>query len=97
MSNLDLTQAKVTKLEALEDLAIATLTETLGGDREVDDKAQVAVKVVNMVTKNRQTMTAREGIRFSMATTIGTESQLKKYIAVTQPEVRKALEGKKAS
>lgn len=95
MSNLDLTQAKIANLENLEDVAIRTLTQALKDEREVDDKVQIAMKVANMVAKNRQTMTAREGIRFSMAQSIGTDDQLEKYIAVSQPEVRKALQGKK--
>lgn len=94
MSNLDLTKAKIANLEKLEDVAIRTLMQTLDGEREVDDKVQVAMKVANMVAKNRQTMTAREGIRFSMAQSIGTNDQLKKYITISQPEVKKALQGK---
>lgn len=94
MSNLDLTQSKVTNLENLEDLAIKTLTQALRDQGEVDDKVQVAMKVANMVAKNRQTMTAREGIRFSMAQSIASEKELAKYIAITQPEVKRALTGK---
>lgn len=94
MSNLDLTQAKISNLENLEDVAVRTLEQALNDEREVDDKVQLAMKVANMVAKNRQTMTAREGIRFSMAQSIGTEDQLSKYISVSQPEVKKALMGK---
>ena len=94
MNSLDVTQKKADRLEALEELAITTLTEALKDERDVDDKTQIAMKTLNMIAKNRQTMTAREGIRFSMAQSIGNDDQLKKYIAVTQPQVKKALEGK---
>jgi hypothetical protein len=95
MPNLDLTKEKIQNLDNLENIAIRTLTEALDDEREVDDKVQLAMKTANMVAKNRQTMTAREGIRFSMAQSIATESQMKKYVEVTQPEVKKALNGKK--
>jgi len=93
MNSLDMTKSKTERLDVLEDLAIITLTAALKDEREVDDKTQIAMKTLNMVAKNRQTMTAREGIRFSMAQSIATEQQLAKYIAATQPGVKKALAG----
>jgi hypothetical protein len=93
MKNLDLSKEKMESIDRLETLAIKTLEQALDDKREIDDKVKVAVKVVSMVAKNRQTLTAREGIRFSMASSIATEAQLKKYIAVTQPDIRKALAG----
>ena len=93
MNSLDMTKSKTEKLEALEDLAINTLTEALKDERGVDDKTKIAMKTLNMVAKNRQTMTAREGIRFSMAQSIAKDGQLAKYVSTTQPEVRNALTG----
>ena len=63
MSNLDLTQAKINNLEALETAAIHTLMQALNDERDVDDKVNVAMKVANMVAKNRQTMTASSTMR----------------------------------
>ena len=94
MSNLDLSKEKIASLEKLEEAAIIVLLDALAPGGEVDEKAKMAQKVTNTVAKNRQTMTAREGIRFSMAATIGTEADLKRYISVTQPEVKRALAGK---
>lgn len=89
-----MTSQKTDKLNTVEDLALDTLTDILKNDREVDDKAKIAMKALNMVAKNRQTMTAREGIRFSMAQSIAKDGQLAKYISTTQPSVKKALMGK---
>jgi len=94
MNALDMTSQKTDKLNTVEDLALDTLTDILKNDREVDDKAKIAMKALNMVAKNRQTMTAREGIRFSMAQSIAKDGQLAKYISTTQPSVKKALMGK---
>ena len=94
MSSLDMSKKKIKALDELETLAIKTLTEAMNDVRDVDDKVQVAMKVANMVSKNRQTMTAREGIRFSMASSIADEKELKRYIAITQPDIKRALSGK---
>jgi len=94
MSSLDMSKQKIEALDELETLAIKTLTEAMNDVRDVDDKVQVAMKVANMVSKNRQTMTAREGIRFSMASSIADEKELKRYIAITQPDIKRALSGK---
>jgi len=94
MSSLDMSKKKIEALDELETLAIKTLTEAMNDVRDVDDKVQVAMKVANMVSKNRQTMTAREGIRFSMASSIADEKELKRYIAITQPDIKRALSGK---
>lgn len=93
MQNLDLTEAKVKNLENLEDVAIRTLTQALEGEREVDDRVQLAMKTANMVTNNRVHAGAREAMRFSMVQVISTDEQIKRYVAVTYPRVQKVLTG----
>lgn len=94
MGNLDLTDAKMKNLNNLEDVAVRTLTQFLSDEREYDEKVSMAAKVANMVSKNRQTMTARECVRWTMIQEIGTEKQKCQYVAATQPEIQKVLTGK---
>jgi hypothetical protein len=95
MNTLEMTQAKAEKLSAVEDKAIEVVRDALGGVTASDsDEAKLAIKTLNIVAKNRQTLTARQAIGFSMAQAVGTDKELKQYIAVTNPQVRAALKGK---
>ena len=94
MKNLDITDASIEKMEKMESKAIDINNDALNGNRDVDDAAKLAIKSLSVVAKNRQTLTNRQAIGFSMAQSIATETQLKKYIAVTNPKVQKALTGK---
>jgi hypothetical protein len=81
-------------MEKMEVKAIDIIVDVLDEKREVDDTAKMAMKTLGVVAKNRQTLTNRQAIGFSMAQSIANESQLKKYISVTNPKVQKALAGK---
>lgn len=95
MITLQMTKAKAKGLEEIEDLSLITiksaLKDEIGAD---DDKVKVAVKMMGVVAKNRQTMTNRSAIEFGMAASIADDKQLKKYIETTSPEIKKALGGK---
>lgn len=91
---LPMTKEKMEKLQNLEDKAIDVLADVLNGSAEVDEQAKVAMKTLSVVAKNRQTLTHGTAIEFTMASSIGSEAELKKYVAVTNPQVQKALTGK---
>lgn len=94
MVTLQITEAKARKLEEIETLALDAIKGALDGKMAADDeKVKVAVKTMSVVAKNRQTSTHRVGIDFSMATSIATDEQLKKYIEATSPHIKKALTG----
>ena len=95
MSTLNITEEKAKKLSEIEDLSLGTIKEALNGVMNADDEqVKVATKMLSVIAKNRQTMTNRSAIEFSMATSVGTEGQLKKYVAATNPHIQKALGGK---
>lgn len=92
--SLQISKEKTEKMQNLEDAAIDVLNNVLKGEREVDEQAKVAMKTLAVVAKNWQTLTHKTAIEFTMASSIGTEAELKKYVAVTNPQVKKALTGK---
>ena len=95
MVNLQVTEAKAEKMGELEDMSMAKIKAALQGKAASDsEEVKIAVKVLGIVAKTRQTLTNRSAIEFGMASCIGTEEQLKKYVAVTSPQVQKALTGK---
>lgn len=95
MKNLDITQKKADQMSEIEDMSLATIKKALEGTIDADDdKVKVSVKVLSTVAKNRQTLTNRAAVEFSMAKSISTEADLKKYVQVTSPQIKKAIGGK---
>jgi len=94
MNTLQMTETKTKKMSELEDKALEVAQEVLDNRREVDEPAKVAIKVLGIVAKNRQTLTHREAVQFGMASAIASEKELERYVAVTNPQVKKALTGK---
>lgn len=91
MANLAISSEKEQKLDKLESSAIEIMQEVMDDKRDVDDTAKAAVKLLGVVAKNRQTMTAREALGFNMASVISNEKQLKKYVEITNPQIKKAI------
>lgn len=95
MNNLQINEAKAQKMDAIEDLSLDAIKNALEGNVPADEETvKVAVKMMGVVAKNRQTLTHRGAVEFAMASSIATEQQLKKYIEVTNPQIKKALGGK---
>jgi len=88
--NLDITEAKAEKLGELESKAMDVLLGVMNGAL-VDDQAKVAMQVMNTVAKSRQTLTAREGIRFSMVKHVANKEEMRQYITSTQPQIKKLV------
>ncbi len=95
MITLQMTKVKADSLSEIEDMSLATVKKALNDEIDADDeKVKVAVKMMGVVAKNRQTMTNRTAIEFGMASSIATVQQLERYVAATNPEIKKALGGK---
>ena len=95
MNDLTITQKKADDLSEIEDLSMATIKEALKGTVSAEnDDVKVAVKMMGVVAKNRQTLTNRAAIEFSMAGSVLSEPQLVKYVRATSPQIQKALGGK---
>ena len=63
---------------------------------ETNDVVKQAKEALAIIAKNRQTLSAREAVRFSMVASFGDEAQKRKYVEATQPQIRKILTGGKA-
>ncbi len=91
MTNLEMSEQKCKKMSELEDTAIDMLLSALKGNRDVDEEVKIAMKALNMVAKNRMTLSHRRGLDFAMARITMTDDELKKYAQVTAPEIKKLL------
>ncbi len=95
MNSLNMTDAKAKKMSEIEDMSLDTIKKALDGKLSADsDEVKVAVKMMGVVAKNRQTLTNRSAIEFGMAQIIATEAGLKKYVEITSPQIKKAIAGK---
>ena len=91
--HLDITKERAVKLEALENKAIDVLMGVMDG-YEVDDQAKVAMQIMGAVSKARSNHTTRNVLQFNMAKFIADPQQMSKYIAATQPQIKRLMGGK---
>lgn len=95
MNSLNMTDTKAAKMGEMEDLAMTTIKKVLDGKLSADgEEVKVAVKMMGVVAKNRQTLTNRAAVEFGMAQIIATDDGLKKYVTATSPHIQKAIGGK---
>lgn len=91
MASLDMTTEKASKLDKLEDTALDVLQDAMDGENDVTDEAKLAMKVLNAVAKNRQTLTARSGIELAMANRVLNDGQITAYVKASSPTIGKLL------
>lgn len=88
MKTLELSDVKAAKLDELETLAIDSAKGIFQAETgEITDAERAAIKILAIVAKNRQTMTAREALHFNMASALSDPEQLKKYVQTTCPQL----------
>ncbi len=89
---LDMNPKTEKAMVALEEKSIEALSEALGRGGEMDDTEKAAVKLLGVVAKNRQTLTARSALNFQMAREITSDpAAMRKYVAATNPQLTAQL------
>jgi len=89
--SLEITESKEKKMGELEDVSMDLVLEYLKGDRQGGDDVVTARCMINAMKGNRQTLTAKEALRFNMASSVSSEAQLKRYVSATCPQIKKLL------
>lgn len=96
MNTLTMTEAKADQMSKIEDMSMDVIQKALKDEIESDDdKVKIAVKMMSAVAKNRQTMMHRGAVEFRMVAAIASEAEMKQYLKATQPQIQKAISGKK--
>jgi hypothetical protein len=93
MNVLQITDQKAQQLDDVEAKALKILDKALETE-QYDDVAKMAMQATSMVAKNRQTQAHAAAIGFGMIQSVGTDAQIKRYVEVTNPQVKRALTGK---
>jgi hypothetical protein len=97
MKNMEINEKRAEQFDKLEKTAIELLQDYLDGNRQGGDDVVTARCVLNVIKGNRQTMTAREALKFNMASSITDDPKvLKRYVEATNPAISKLLGAKKA-
>lgn len=89
--SLEITEIKEKKMGELEDVSMDVVLEYLKGKRQGGDDVVTARCMINAMKGNRQTLTAKEALRFNMASSVASEAQLKRYVSATCPQIKKLL------
>jgi len=89
MTNLEMADEKCKMLSELEDKAIEVVLAVLNGDKDVDDRAKLAMNSINAVGKNRQTLSHRCAVEVGIARMAFAEDELKAYLQATAPEIKR--------
>ena len=94
MSALDISESRAAEFDKFEGTCLRVLQEYLDNKRPGGDDIVVARTGLANVAKNRQTITARDAMRFNMVSAITEDPKvLKRYIKATQPEIKKLITG----
>lgn len=92
MNDLTMLPKKIEQMDKMEDLSMEAINAALNDEIDADgDKVKVAVKMMGVVAKNRQTLTHRKAVDFNMAGVALSDEQLRKYVNATSPQIKKAL------
>ena len=95
MNSLQMTEAKAGRMNAIEDASMEAIQQALDDKMDADDdKVKIAVKMMGVVAKNRQTVMHRSAVEFGMAQFVTDEAGLQRYLKATQPQIQKAIGGK---
>jgi len=95
MANLEITEARAAQMDKIEETSLNLLQAYLEGKRAGGDDIVTARCLLNVIKGNRQTQTAREALRFNMASAITKDrNALKKYVQATEPKIKHLLAGK---
>jgi len=81
------------KMEAIESQCLDVLKDAFT-EGITNDVVKQAKDTLAIIAKNRQTMNAREAVRFHMVESFATPEEKENYVIATCREIRKAMPAK---
>ena len=93
--SMDITEPRAEQFDKLEKKSCEILQEYLDGKREGGDDIVTARVILNVIKGNRQTDTVRQAMRYAMVQDLDDPKVRKKYVAATQPAIKKLLNNDK--
>jgi len=94
---LEISEDRAKQFDKLEGTSIDIIQAYLDGDRPGGDDIVTARIMLGVVKSNRGTVTARHALRYSMVADLADPQATKKYIAATEPAIKKIIGQKGAA
>ena len=90
--SLEMSKEADEKYRKLELTCLDKLQKAMEAD-ETNDVVKQAKELLAITAKNRQTLGAREAVRFQMVASFADDKEKRRYVESTQPDVRKMITG----
>jgi len=87
---LDMTAETEEKMLKLESTCLDKLQESVEAG-ETNDYVKQMKEMLAITAKNRQTLNARDAVRFQMVNSFASDKEKRRYVTATEPEIRKHL------
>jgi hypothetical protein len=92
MNILDMSNDKMQKMDDFENSCLDVLLRVVKHGDDVTDMAQIAIKGMATVAKNRQTQSAKMACMAHLAQSITDDpKEFRKYVEATQPEIKRLM------
>jgi hypothetical protein len=78
-------------IERLHELALKNISDVLDGTREIDDTANLAMKLLNYESRQTAIEYGRTRLAFSMVKTLADPELVRKYVISTEPLVKRLI------
>ena len=77
--------------ERISETAKGLIFDTLTGEREFDKKTGLAMKFLNFQSREKQMEHGEKRFRFSMVKVLADPEVTRRYVASTEPQIKKML------
>lgn len=80
---------KAATAEEIKEVALGTILNVLKGDRDFDEKSQLAMKFLNYQSRQEQQAQTKAKFRFTLVKSLADPAVMKKYIVSSEPSIKK--------
>lgn len=92
MNTLVMSDINAEKYSEMENQALDKIVKFLKGELDYGDEIKISIQGLNIVSKNRQTLTARQCLRFAMVRASTEDPKvIKAYVEATDPAMGRLL------
>ena len=75
--------------EDIKQVAMNTILSVLNGDKEFDDKTQLAMKFLNYENREQKLAQTKAKFKFTLVKSLSDPDIMKKYILSSEPQIKK--------
>ncbi|KKL92750.1 hypothetical protein LCGC14_1881540 [marine sediment metagenome] len=80
---------KVATAEEIKEVALGTILDVLKGDKDFDNKTQLAMKYLNYQNRQEHQQQTKAKFRFTLVKSLADPEIMKRYIVSSEPSIKK--------